>query len=234
MKGKQTKGVTVFSNDPGWPELRLLLTASIKAVLDITPADYAYLRISEGQAWDHTFTLVARDNRSFQIRKIVVPGGKFSVTQERIDGQRPGYELTVTASRDLPVGPVRAGIQIHTDVPGAGKVELRIFGKVVGPIAYFPERLSFYPNRGVMDGQFSVVVNMATSGQGLNIRQVDGLPPQIQWSLIPLKEGRNYVMVFVWSGEQIDKQIHGKAVITTDHETMPTITIPYDVYPGKY
>ena len=234
LKGKQTKGVTVFSNDPQWPELRLLLTARVKAVLDITPADYAYLRISEGQTWRHTFKIMARENRPFRIKKIVIPDGKFSVTQERIEGRKPGYELTVSASGDIPPGPVRAAIQIHTDLPGAGKVELRIFGKVEGPIAYYPERLSFYPNQGVMDGQFSVVVNMATSQKALTVRAVEKLPPQMQWSLIPVTEGRNYVMVFVWTGGKIDKRIHGEAVITTDHEDMPAITIPYDVYPGKY
>lgn len=224
----------MFSNDPDWPELRLLLTATVKAVLDITPADYAYMRISEGQKWTHTFKLVSVENRPFEIKKIVIPRGKFSVTQQRIEGKGGGYEVTVVASGSMPAGPVNEKIEINTDLPGALKAEIKIFGKVDGPLAYYPERLSFYPNQNVMNGQYSVVVNMATSKKGLNVRKVDGLPPQIQWTLIPVTEGRNYVMVFVWKGEKIDKQLHGEAVIVTDNENMPKISIPYDVYPDKY
>lgn len=236
LKGRQTKGISVFSNDPDWSELRLLLTATVKTIIDVTPAEYAYMRIGVNQQWNHTFKLISTENQSFQITKIVIPGGKFSVTQSKIQENRNrkfGYEITVSAIGKMPIGPVQERIEIHTDLPGASKVDIRIFGKVEGSISYYPERLTFYPNNNVMNGQFSATVDIATTGKELFIRKIENLAPGIKWDVIPVEDERRYVLVFVWMERQIKKRLYGEAVIITDDEAMPTITIPYEVYPSE-
>lgn len=225
-----------MSNDPDWPELRLLLTATVKAVLDLVPAEYAYMRISANQHWNHTFDIISVEDRPFRITKIVVPDRKFSVTRNKINKKRKGkfgYEIFVSTIGKMPIGPVQEHIEIHTDLPEAEKMDIHIFGKVDGPIAYYPERLTFYSNHAVMDGQFSTTVNMATNGKTLSIRAIENLMPEIRWDVLPVEEGKRYVLVFIWTGKQNKKVLHGEALIITDNEVMPTIAIPYDVYPSK-
>ena len=214
----------------------MLLTANIKTLLDVTPADYAHILIKRGQHWDHTFNLISSRNRPFKITEVVIPGGQFSVSHGKIkqnEDQGFGYEIKVSLTGDIPVGTVREEIKIHTDLPGASTAEIRIFGKVEGPISYYPERLSFYPNPRVMDGQFSATVNLATSEKAFHVQKVDNLAKGMKWAVIPVKKEMSYVLVFVWTGKEIKKRIQGEAVITTDNDDMPEITIPYNVFPNK-
>lgn len=216
--------------------MRLLLTANIKTLLDVTPADYAHIRIKRGQRWDHTFNLISSRNRPFKITKVVIPDGKFSVTHGKIkqdQDQGFGYEIKVSLTGNIPIGPVREEIKIHTDLPGASTAEIRIFGKVEGPISYYPERLSFYPNPRVIDGQFSATVNLATSEKAFHIQKVENLAEGMKWAVIPVEKGRRYVLAFIWTGKEIKKRIYGEAVIFTDNDDMPEITIPYNVFPNK-
>ncbi len=194
------------------------------------------MRISKGQDWTHTFNLVSTGNRSFNITKVVIPDGKFSVTRQKIEPGRDrgfGYEIVVSKVGNMPAGPVREQIEIHTDLAEARRVELRIFGKVEGPISYYPERLSFYPNPDVMDGQFSATVNMATKEGPLHIGKVENLASGMKWAAIPAEKEKSYALVFIWTGREIKKRLHGEAVITTDNEDMPKITIPYNVFPNQ-
>ena len=224
-----------MSNDPGWPAMNLQLTFTVKTMLQISPKSRIFIPIKRGEPWAQEFTVTSSEGKPFSIISIKSSSRSLSANFKPVEGkpdERMTYIVEVTASLDIPVGRFAETVEIKTDLSKRFTETIWIFGKVVGPISYYPEQISLRPNRRINEGQVSRTIHLIESeGQGFKIEGVMTNHKDIIFKIVPVEEGRSYVLVLIWTGRECTKQINGEVIISTNDNDMPRITIPYRVLP---
>jgi len=236
LKGKTKKDVRIISNDPERPELRLQVKFAVKTLLQISPKNRIFINIKRGDAWSQEFKVASTAGKPFKITG-VKSSSKYLQADFKTDKKEPGgmmtYIVKVTALPDIPIGRFIGAVEIKTDLLDGYMETIRIFGKIEGPIRYFPERIGFNPNPRVAEGQVSRTIHLHTiEGNEFEIRTVETNNEDILWKIIPVEKGRSYVLVLIWKGKGNRRQLNDKLVVSTNNNDMPIITIPYMVFPS--
>jgi len=235
LKGEQTKSVQVISNDPDLPQLRLRLKFTVKIILRILPKDRIVINIKRGDAWAQEFKVTSTDGKPFKITSVKSSSKYMLADFKAVKGQpdeKMTYSVKVTASPDIPTGRFAGTIEIKTDLLEGYTETIRIFGKIEGPIRYYPERIGFNPNPRIAEGQVSRTIHLYKSeGKGFEIRTVETNHKDIIWKIIPVEQERSYVLVLIWKGQGNKRQVNGELVVSTNNNDMPIITIPYMIFP---
>jgi len=232
LKDKIIKGVWVNSNDPGWPILKFQITATVKTLLKISPGERAFLRIKQGESWFKEFKITSPDDIPFKIQEVKSSSKYFTATVDH--NEQPGYTIKLSVSPDIPIGNVRARVEIFSDIFQGVSEEILITGKVEGPIIFSPGQISFSPDTTISEGLFSRTVHLIeTKGNGFKVEDVKTNNKNIIWNIITLKKGRSYILVLVWTGGEIKRRIEGEIVISTNNVDMPRIRIPWWAFPNS-
>ena len=105
-------------------------------------------------------------------------------------------------------------------------------GKVEGPIRYRPDGLTFIPF--INEGQISRIVDLfKMKGESFNIKDVKSDRSDLECKIIPVKDGRGYVLVAVWLGEKTKEMKRGMIQVFTTDKEQSQIDIPYTVFPAR-
>lgn len=234
LKNKITKGVIIISNDPERPKLKLKLTATIKSLFKIEPADYFRVNIIKGDDWSKEIKLFSVSGKPFNITSIRTPNNHFSTDFKPISGKNgdnPGYLIRLTLLSDnLPYGQLGGKFLIFTDL-SKGVQEVRISGKIRGPITYFPERIPLFTDPGQQGGRTSAKVNLTLiRGKSFEITGVKSTHNSIESKVTTVEKGGRYAVTVTWPGkEKVTRRMNGTLTISTNHKDMPQIAIPYIV-----
>ena len=234
LKNKITKGVIIISNDPERPKLKLKLTATIKSLFKIEPADYFRVNIIKGDDWSKEIKLFSVSGKPFNITSIRTPNNHFSTDFKPISGKNgdnPGYLVRLTLLSDnLPYGQLGGKFLIFTDL-SKGVQEVRISGKIRGPITYFPERIPLFTDPGQQGGRTSAKVNLTLiRGESFEITGVKSTHNSIESKVTTVEKGGRYAVTVTWPGkEKVTRRMNGTLTISTNHKDMPQIAIPYIV-----
>jgi hypothetical protein len=236
LKGKTTKSVRVVSNDPDLPQLTLRLKFIVKTILRISPKDRILINIKRGDAWAQEFKVTSTEGKPFRITSVKSLSKYMLADFKAIEGkpdEQIAYIVKVTASPDIPIGRFTGTVEIKTDLLEGYTETIRIFGKIEGPIRYYPERIGFNPNPRIAEGQVSRTIHLYKSdGMGFEIRTVETNHKDIIWKIVPVEQGRSYVLVLIWKGKDNKQQLNGELIVSTNNNDMPIITIPYMVFPA--
>ena len=235
LEGKSTKGVRVMSNDPGLPEMSLQLTFTVKTMLQISPKSRIFIPIKKGEPWTQEFKVTSSEGTPFKIISVTSSSKYLSSDFKPVEGkpdERITYIVEVTTSPDIPVGRFAETLEIKTDLSKGLTETIWVFGKVEGSISYRPEQISLRPNHRINEGLVSRTIHIIESeGQGFKIEGVETNHKDIIFNIIPVEEGRSYVLVLIWAGKECTKEINGGVIISTNNTDMPRITIPYRILP---
>lgn len=235
LKGKIQKGARVFSNDPQKSNLSLQLKALVKKSIDISPKEYIRFTIEKGEIWSSEFKISSPKKNDFQILRVESPGktinAAYNLLSKKDDPEGSNvYNLKLTVSPETPIGNVKEVVKVYTDIPGVSMAKIHLMGKVEGPIRYHPEGLTFVPV--IKEAQISRTVDLfKTKGEGFHIKDVRSDHSDLEWKIIPVKDGRGYVLLAIWSGKKANKIIRGTLKVLTDDKGQPRIDIGYTVFP---
>jgi hypothetical protein len=236
LKGENSKTVRVVSNDPDLPQMMLRLKFIVKTILRILPKDRIFINIKRGDAWAQEFKVTSAEGKPFKITSVQSSSKYILADFKAIEGkpdEQVTYSVKVTASPDIPIGRFTGTVEIKTDLLEGYTETIRILGKIEGPISYYPERIGFNPNPRIAEGQVSRTIHFYESeGKGFEIRVVETNHKDIIWNIIPVEQGRSYVLVLIWKGKDNEQQVNGELVVSTNNNDMPIITIPYMVFPA--
>ncbi len=236
LRGKVQKAAKVSTNDPNMPKVRLQLRALIKKSFNISPQDYVRFTIDRGEDWSKEFKISSPRKKEFKIVKVSSPSRAISATYTLLpDKDNPDagnkYKLKVLISPEAPVGNVRGAIKIYTDIPGASPAMIHLSGRIEGSIHYQPEQLTFTPI--INEGAISRTVNFhKAKGEGFRIEEVKTGSDDLKWKIIPVEEGKSYVLVAYWTRDDIKKMHRGVIHVLTDSKEENHLDIPYTVFPG--
>ena len=235
LKGKIQKGARVISNDPQKPNLSLQLKALVKKSIDISPEEYVRFTIEKGESWSSEFKIKSPKKNDFKILKVESPcktiNAAYNLLSKKDDPEKGNvYNLKLTVSPETPIGNVKEAVKVYTDISGVSMAKITLMGKVEGPIRYHPEGLTFIPV--IKEAQISRTVDFfKIKGEGFHIKKVKSDHNDLEWKIVPAKDGKGYVLLAIWSGKKTNKIIRGTLTVFTDDKGQPRIDIGYTIFP---
>ncbi len=143
-RGRQIKGVTVYSNDPAEPELKLEFRAQVQVLFEITPVSLVNLRgIQRGQTAARMIEIVPGPGRkTVELRKMeFLPWSPLTFESEPIVvGDGTGQRVRITAGKDVPLGPFGLSLKLELSIDGVEREHvLTIRGEVIGDLTWLPK-----------------------------------------------------------------------------------------------
>jgi hypothetical protein len=134
-QGSVKKSATVFSNDPQNPRLMLTLQGTVKALIEIQPANNIAFRGLADQLTEKTIDLVSTSQR-FAIQRVESNvDGKIRYQMDTVeDGKH--YRLKVTNL--IKQGNYNGIVKCYTDLPGKSEIAIRVSGYIEGEVSVKP------------------------------------------------------------------------------------------------
>ncbi len=143
-RGSQRKNISVYTNDPSEPKLKLELTAQVSALYDITPMRALSLRmLRRGETGAKAIEIRPVTGRKvLDILSVDIPPGvPLTVRVEDTEAPRAdGKRLLFTIGEDAPLGTLDTLVQLVITVDGVQRnQEVRVRGEVVADLIWLPK-----------------------------------------------------------------------------------------------
>jgi hypothetical protein len=142
--GSQRASVTVYSNDPLEPTLKLELTANVTQLYNLTPSNVINLRsVKRGGTAKQTLDLMpAEEGEAVELLGVeLAPGAPLTYAVEPFEAPwGPGRRIRFTVNGDAPMGTLSTRVTVNVKVGRVEKTrEVRVRGEVVGDLTCQPK-----------------------------------------------------------------------------------------------
>lgn len=236
-RGKQHTNVTVTSNDPKNPQLKLDINSNVIPQIQIDPPIVNFGQIDRGHESVQTVTVSSR-NPDLKVLEVTSNNASMTAT---LGAGKPGvidganvtqYPIELKVAANAPSGQIQSLISIRT-TDTARVLSVSGMGEIVGTIAATPNRVQL---GGVSEGQpVNTQLRVASrNGKAFKILSVEDVggagqkffasAPSIvpDTSVTPPAYLLNFSATAAGAGS-----IRGELVITTDSEEEKVIKVPY-------
>jgi hypothetical protein len=222
FRGLVRKHLTVLSNDPTQPKLELTLAATITPLVAIDPAPIALLSVG-AKPVSQVFTLQRSGNRAMKLLEVLPSHTAVTATAKPLAGVGR-YQVTVTASPQVPLGRTPIPVRVRTDDPTVGDLTLHVI--VDRGIVAMPPMLFISVPAGGATTPPALPVTLVRQGAPFRVKQVAADDPKLVTKVQTVRDGQEYTVTVMapagWTTGQGQKQI----TVRTDDPTQPEVTIP--------
>lgn len=137
LRGHFEKAITISSNDPVNPELRLSLKGEMKRYVDVTPPSANFAKITGLEVQERVVNITNNTDNPLKLTLDQSMDGKFRAELvEKTPGKQ--FDLKITAVPPFEPGNLRANFNLKTNIPEQHEVSVEVTGMV-------PERLEIQP-----------------------------------------------------------------------------------------
>ncbi len=238
LRAKFKKFVTVNSNDPVTPTLRMQLAGTIKHHVDVAPANLRFSHVMEDEEHDATATITNNTGKpmelTFQSEQTI---GPFSV--ELVE-KEPGkvYEFKVHAKPPYQPKLNRATFSLKTNLKEQPKVDIPI-------TAYLTPRLELRPHQVVVNtapaAEMKRLIRFTNnSAKPVKVLSIESDDPKIAAAYTERTPGKNYEITITIPPGHMPSPTGTLVTVKTDDPQTPTLKIPVkgrqprpDRYPAK-
>jgi uncharacterized protein DUF1573 len=222
FRGSITKHLTVLSNDPLQPELRLAVTAQITPLVEITPGTAALLGVDDAPATQE-FTLQRTGGSAMKIVE-VIPNAPYLQTEVTPLPGQGHYRLKLTATMDTPPGRNVVPVVVKTDLPKSNMLTLVV--TVDRGIVTVPPMVFF----GIVPKQLktptSAAVTVSRRSGSFHVKELSVDDPKLEAKLEPLRDGAEYRITVTYRGGWEEGFARKTLTLTTDDPNQPVLKIP--------
>ncbi|MGD2110872.1 MAG: DUF1573 domain-containing protein [Phycisphaerae bacterium] len=178
--GRQTKGVTVFSNDPVNPMLKLNFTSFVKSLYRIDPRGLVNLgNVGRGTVADRSIELVSEADDPVEVLDVTVPAGtplEFTPEPFEYKGKK-GWRILAKVDESAALGTIkeRAKLKLRIgDVIQNREVAFR--GNIVGDMTWTPKVLDMTRHTGRAGTRFPALTIRSAQDRPFEILKADAGP----------------------------------------------------------
>lgn len=226
FKGPITKDITILSNDPEEPQLKLFLKAIIKPVVEVLPdANLRFVKLKREVGKVQRLLVTEEENLEFKILKYESskPFIKFEyipAPQDKINPQYKNkqYEITVFILPETPVGMLNEKVFVYTNSKLVPKVELKILGLVRPEILVTPPKLEMGEIEPTTDFQKMIKVKDNSGSGKFEIFSIQSTLPFLTVSQEVIKPGEDYILNVMFSKAPPKGSFEGKILLKTNSE----------------
>lgn len=225
LHSRFSKSISISSNDPVTPEIRLVLRGEVKQYVDITPNHANFGRLLGDEPQERVLNIQNNTDKPLELTMAKESDGGFDfelITKE--PGQK--YELRVTAKPPFEAGMMKGDANFTTNID-----EQKTLSVVAR--ATVPERLDVQPksitisSRSATDRGMSRVIRLTNYGNtDVKVTDVSSDDPAIKLTLNERTPGKAYT-VLVELPPNYEPPATGRNITlkTTDSKS-PTIQVP--------
>lgn len=184
--GRQSKSITINSNDPERPQMQLMLVGNVSQSIQIAPDRLIFGQMAPGQEITLYVELASMSEKDFQILKIETNNPELIGTPETVE---PGKKYRIGARFKAPqsAGPLNALLRITTDHPDRQLIEIPMAANVVGELVFAPAEIVL-PATGDGSPQTRYVVIRKGSASSFEITEIVTPAPDIKTTTLPFAD----------------------------------------------
>jgi hypothetical protein len=240
MLGERNKRyISVYTNDPERPMIRLVFDAIVVPQLEIHPG-YARYRVVHGEEEPGILKqwVYAVDGSDFKVTGVDSPLPYLHVSYHKATEDELHPEVSERAPEspqwivqlDLdynaaPVGAIAQEVVVHTDHPIQKELLIPVSGFVRPAMWATPHEINLGKIAAGKPVRFSVVVkNFLT--EPMEITGVDFDGEEVESSVSPIQDGREYTVWITVEPETTKGAMFGKVRIHTSHPKNPVVEVP--------
>ena len=222
--GSLKKAVTVESNDPTNPKMRLNVACNIIVDLGFKRSSVRVNGVKIGQEHKDSVSILVAEGKQVAFGEPTSSVKEVSarvLTTDGPDGKKQ-YALEYTLKGDK-IGPVRARISLPTGNKETPTLNLSVYGKIEGDVVITPERVSLWRDRPTnQEAVFHVKADTGTL-KVLSAADADGL---LVATVEPVTPGKAYRVKVAMSdkGKAAKDAPNATLVVKTDSKTQPELT----------
>jgi hypothetical protein len=225
-KGRASRRIDVYTNDPKTPDLALEIQGVIRRESEAIPDQVVFQGVKKGSEQTQNVSIKYNGTvpRDFKITKISNSNPNIAVKQ------MPDMKLNVALLKTMPVGPFDDTIEIATT---GRPIEIPVYGRVVGDLVTEPAQVSF----GILPhGQGAMrIIRLTNNGtRSVAITGVSSTSPAVIAKADPITPGKQYKITLELRKGTPDGQLHGQLLIKTDDPEQTSLTVPFYGIVGSF
>lgn len=226
-KGLQEKEIYVSSNDPERSMLVLRISGEVKTDIGLEPESLNFVNIHGGKRVEKQIKIVQVEKDELKINKIEANPKYFSVTLSSLqeDTGKKGFNMRVSLLPDAPAGIINEVITLHSTSKRRPRVDIPIFGNILGKIKVKPKILSFGTVEKGTSAERKIVL-LREDDQEFKIVKIDKSTELLSTRISKNEHMNGYILLVMVSDEypagRIDEAVH----IYTDIKEQAMIEIP--------
>lgn len=222
-RNRAHSSVTVTTNDPTQPSIRLEVNAEVKVAVEVMPSVVSFGLVNKNSNLTREVRITAASDPNFQILDATSSNPRVFLTCEKIEpvneNRPPGYRLKVSLDIEgMEYGErIQDMIVVRTTSERLPRLDIRVTATVSGEILVSSPRLYFGllpPNREVT--RFLTLTN--TGKHDLEILEIRNPIPNLSLEReTPPKGNKQYrIKAILKSGDE-PQPVNGEIVIVTNH-----------------
>lgn len=239
--GKQSKTITITSDDPNNPTTRIYVRATIEVDFDFQMRSINFGGLTLTEPITKSAYLIVKDPSTTEITKITTSSP--FMTAERVpaveaESDSTLVEVAVTLLPGYPLGRINETVKAFSNLPKSSMATLVVTGKAQGDIDVIPDNLRF--DRSLTDpdkssGPLTVQVTNLSTEHDLSILSVEDPDDRLNLEVGVMKPGQKYEITATLKNDLSKdvKYFNGAIVISTDNPDQNQIKATYTIYNRK-
>jgi len=224
-QGKTKKSVTVESNDPENPRIRLSVGGEVVAEVTVLPRYVNFRNVRRDSPREPiSLEIKLLEGKGLKIREVSVDNP--SVLLKELERTESGALYSVSLVEKVPTGRLAGKILIETNSKKSPTVQVPVYAFVQGRVEVSPQMISFGMIR---PGEPSVrdIVLRVTGDTRFTIDRVDVTSDVITTEVLPEKEGELYrLRVTYGPGKKTKGRVSERLTIHFSGEEEETLEVP--------
>lgn len=235
-RNEQQKSVTVSSNDPENPSVKISIRAFVEPVFDFESPVLDIGKVGWKDRAAKTMSIRVRDAETVKVTGIESTSEFISARMLDETGKDERSRLLimeVSLAPGLPTGRISESITVHTDLPDLPTASLRVSGQVVGEVEVSPERLRFVagaPQTGRRSNLSQRLFITSHLEEGpLEVLKVADPDDRLDFEIKPLDPGRKIMITATVKPEAVPEagRVDGTVEVTTNAPSQQKVSVRY-------
>ena len=231
FRGPIAKSVTVYTNDENAAEIRLVVKADVRPVVEARPVYARFLTVVGGEHEVSEHLLWSTQGPTLEVERVVSP---YPYLEARIapagEGERDStggerqWKLTLELGDTAPVGPLADFVEVHTNNPELGIFKLPVAGYVRPVLAVTPQRADF--GRRLLEEPYETALEIRNLGAAaVAIVSVALDVPGVDSEIEEVEEGKVFMVRLTLTPAMSKGPFEGKIQIETTSSLQPTVEV---------
>lgn len=231
FRGPIAKAVTVYTNDQNAAEIRLVVKADVRPVVEARPVYARFLTVVGGEREASEHLLWSTQGPALEVEKVVSPYPYLEAriapaTEEEHDsaGGERQWKLTLELGDGAPVGPLADFVEVHTNNPELGVFKLPVSGYVRPVLAVTPQRADF--GRRAVEEPYETALEIRNLGAAaIDVVSVALDVPGVDSEIEEVEEGKVFMVRLTLTPAMSKGPFKGKIQIETTSSLQPTVEV---------
>ncbi len=225
LRGRFQKSVTISSNDPETPNLRLTLAGIVKRFVDVLPGNATFGKISLTEPQERVLKITNNTDNPLELSLTKDKDGPFTFNlEEKEKGKR--FELTVRVAPPYSPGRVRGKIDITTNIGEQKSIPVNAHATIPERLDIQPAAIVIDPNRPTKNVTSRPIRLTNYGANAVKVVEATSTDPKIKVALNERTAGRAYTITLDMPAGYKPPDSGAKIVLKTDDKEKPELVIP--------